>query len=331
MITKWDIPAKYIQTVAFRRYFGRKKANITEPATTPRDFIREDGVRVITEVPYADKYPNSFLDIYLPRQEFLDKAGKKGVPVFLYFHGGGFLYGTKDFGDPFAKVSSGLGWLFQQFLDRGVAVASGAYAFAPKYRFPVQIEQTDQALAFLYENAAKYGFDNRRMLLGGGSAGADMTEVYGLVLSDDAYAAKFPFQPSIPRESLIGLMIDEAALDMPNFRSKGMDLLLGCWVGENNLQKGKNSGLVNVPRHIRGAYIPTYVTGSNDGHCFADSARQLKEKLDEIQVPCKIYIPPMEMGTFTHGFMTEAGSPASAEAMELLGTFLDEVLGATGK
>ncbi len=324
MICRWDFKAKFIQTVAFRKYFGRKQPNIFKAPAQAKDTLREDGVRVITEVPYATKYPNSFCDIYLPKDEFWEKRGEKGVPVFVYFHGGGFLFGTKDTGDPIAKVSSGLGWLFNHFLERGIAVVSGGYAFAPKYRFPIQIEQTNELLGFLKKEGNRYHIDTEQILLGGGSAGADMTEIYGLFLADADYAARFDFAPSIPGNCLKGLIIDEAALDFPHFNDKAMDTMLGCWVGENNLKTGYFSNLVNVPLHIQNSYYPTFVTGSNS--YFKDSAEQLKAKLDEIHVPCTIYCPPKELGVFNHGFMTEAGTQASDEAMTLLVAFVEEVL-----
>ncbi|MCD8067598.1 MAG: alpha/beta hydrolase [Lachnospiraceae bacterium] len=330
MITRWDFKAKMIQIMAFKKYpeyFGRKKANSFDPSATPGDIRREDGTRVITEISYGVKYPNSFLDIYLPKEELRNQNGEKGSPVFIYFHGGGFLFGTKHSGDPIAKVSSGLGWFFNLFLERGIAVVSAGYAFAPKYRFPVQIEQVDQVLGFLTKHAGEYGLDMERFLLGGGSAGADMSEVYGLVLADEAYAAEFPFVPSVKKTSLKGLIIDEAALDLAHFENSSMDMMLGCWVGENNMQKGANAVRVNVPKHIRDSYCPTFVTGSNKDHFFADSARQLKEKLDGIGELCEMYIPEKELGEFDHGFMTEAGTAASDAAIQMCLGFVEKVLG----
>ena len=53
MITRWDFKAKFLQEVVVHRYFHRKKANDFRPPAEAKDMIREDGVHIITEVPYA--------------------------------------------------------------------------------------------------------------------------------------------------------------------------------------------------------------------------------------------------------------------------------------
>lgn len=327
MKTKFDRRARFIQNTACRKYFKRKP-NSFDAQSEAVDIVREDGVRVITDIPYGTKYPNSFLDIYLPKKEWMESAGENGVPVFVYFHGGGFLFGNRRMGDPLTKDPTGMREWFGYFLDKGIGVVSASYAFAPEYRFPVQIEQVDQVLGFLGGHGKEYGLDSDQMLLGGGSAGADMTEIYGLVISDSSYAAQFPFVPTVRREQIKGLIIDEAALCFHTFKNpKGMDTMLGCWVGEEDFLHGPNSILCDVPEHIADSYIPTFVTGSTADHFFIQSALKLKVKLDEIGVRCDLYYPPLSMGEFGHGFLSQAETPAGKAGNEKMIRFIDAVLG----
>lgn len=326
MKTKWDRRARFIQNIACKKYFKRKP-NAFDAQAQARDLMREDGVRILTEIPYAEKYPNSFLDVYIPKKGLCEEAGGKGTPVFVYFHGGGFLFGHKRMGDPLTKDPSGMADWFNIFLNKGIAIVSACYAFAPDYRFPVQIEQVDQVLAFISRHGSEYGIDTGRILLGGGSAGADMTEIYGLVAADEEYASKFPFKPSVGMECLKGLVIDEAALCFYTFHDpKGMETLLGCWVGEEDFLHGPNSVLCDVPEHIRNRYIPTFVTASTDSHFFIQSALKLKAKLDDTGVRCDIYYPPMSMGSYAHGFLFQIDTPAGKEGNEKLMRFVDDVL-----
>lgn len=329
-VTKWDVKARFIQRGA-TLLLGRTKINNDEPYQAATDMIK-DNRRIITEVQYADKYPNSFLDICLPEESMIEENGGK-VPVFVYFHGGGFLFGSKSDGDPLASndnsEASGIYILFERFLSRGIAVVSGDYAFSPEYRCPVQIEQVNQVMDFLIKHEKEYSLDMTNVMLGGGSAGADMTEIYGLIVADEKYASKFDFKPVINKDSLKGLVIDEAALDLRTFGNKGMDIMLGAWVGENNFETGAVTALVDIPENITDSYIPTFVTGSNQpdyGHnVFEDSARQLKAKLDEIGVRCDIYVPSMDIGEYGHGFLTMAGTQASLEGIAILDEFIEDV------
>ena len=325
--TKYDRRAKSIQQLACTKYFKREP-NSFDAQSEAVDLVRGDGVRVMTDIPYGTKYPNSFLDLYLPKEKWLERAGEKGIPVFAYFHGGGFLFGNRRMGDPLTNDPSGMGEWFSLFLDRGIGVVSASYAFAPEYRFPVQIEQVDQVLAFLCSHGKEYGLDSEQMLLGGGSAGADMTEIYGLIVSDNSYAAKFPFVPSARREQIKGLIIDEAALCFHTFKDpEGMDTMLGCWVGEEDFLHGPNSVLCDVPEHIKDSYIPTFVTGSTAEHFFIQSALKLKVRLDEIGIRCDLYYPPLSMGEYGHGFLCQLETPAAKAGNEKMMCFLDNVIG----
>ena len=322
---KWDRKARFIQNMACKKYFKRIPNSFVAQAE-PKDTIREDGVRLITEIPYAAKYPNSFLDVYVPRKDLAEQWGEKGTPVFVYFHGGGFLFGHKMHGDPLTKEPSGIHAWLNSFLDRGIAIVSSSYAFAPDYRFPVQIEQVDQVLNYVIAHGAEYGMDTGRILLGGGSAGADMTEVYGMYQSDAEYASHFPFTSAVPRENIKGLIIDEAALCFNTFREKAMETMLGSWVGEEDFLHGPNSILCDVPEHIKGQFIPSFVTGSTKAHYFVQSALKLKAVLDDAGIYCEIYYPPLSMGTVDHGFMEQMNTPAAMEGNKKLMKFVDTVL-----
>lgn len=331
-VTKWDIPARFTQRFV-SLLLGDTTPNSYQ-AKESVDSIRNDGVRVITNIKYADKYPNSYLDIYLPREEWLEANGGS-VPVFVYFHGGGFLFGSKSNGDPLASSGDSTGndmeYLFSHFLENGIAVVSGEYAFSPEYRCPVQIEQYNQLLDHLTKNASSYQLDMTRIILGGSSAGADMTEIYGLFLSNREYASKFDFAPSIDKNCVKGLIIDEAALNLREFTTAAMQIMLGAWVGESDLGNGQVTDLVDVPEHITDSYYPTFVTGSNapeenGRNYFAESAYELKEKLDEIGVRCECYVPPMEYGAFGHGFLAAAGTRASDEGLAIMCEFVGDIL-----
>ena len=63
-----------------------KTTNTYKPEGKHMDAVRDNGQRIVTEIAYADKYPNSFLDITYP-----DADTSVRRPTLVYFHGGGFL------------------------------------------------------------------------------------------------------------------------------------------------------------------------------------------------------------------------------------------------
>lgn len=88
------------------------------------------------------------------------------LPVFVYYHGGGFVQGSLR-----AYDSS----------CRRLAVTSGAivvvpdYRLAPEGKFPAAIEDCLAATKWVAEHAGEFGGDPSRMAIGGDSAGGNLT------------------------------------------------------------------------------------------------------------------------------------------------------------
>ncbi|PTY03398.1 hypothetical protein DB346_05820 [Verrucomicrobia bacterium LW23] len=107
------------------------------------------------EGPLADN-PLCCMDIHMP-------AGASApVPVLVWFHGGGFATGSKDFGPEYVRIVT----------DLGYAMAIPNYRLAPAARHPEYLRDGATALAWVQRNGAAYGLDIQRLMLGGISAGA---------------------------------------------------------------------------------------------------------------------------------------------------------------
>lgn len=109
------------------------------------------------------------LRIYVP-----EAAGNDGhgLPVILYFHGGGFIMGSIEDHDP----------LCGKLADECAAVViAPEYRLAPEYPFPACIEDAVFTAEWAYEHAREYGGDPDRMLAGGDSSGANISAVLALL------------------------------------------------------------------------------------------------------------------------------------------------------
>jgi acetyl esterase len=71
-----------------------------------------------------------------------------GRPLIVYFHGGGFVFGSVAMGD----------WICGTVADRvGAVVVSVGYRLAPGHRFPVAVEDCYAALTWAAGNSAELG------------------------------------------------------------------------------------------------------------------------------------------------------------------------------
>jgi len=292
-----DAKCLAVQKMVYKLRYNDKPVNSYLPERPTSKTVLENGQIFINDIQYGNQYPNSYLDIWYADSDF----GRK-KPTIVYFHGGGFLFGDKNSGDPLAQAASESIGLLREMIVRGYNLVNANYALAPECRYPVQIMQVDQVMGFLLKNADEYGLDMSRIVLAGGSAGADLTEIYGLVVSEPAYAARLGIVPSITRDRLKVLAIDESALDARTF-DENMHAMLGTWLGEDTDEYSQKVQEMNVPENITGNYIPSFINSSNEGIYFIKEAEALDRELTKYGIDHELYYRDPSYGNQPHGYM----------------------------
>ena len=92
--------------------------------------------------------------------------GKEDLPVYLFFHGGAFIYGTPEQYDFI---------LCRLALESNMLIVSVDYRLAPENPFPAAMEDGYEVLLWLSQHANQIGGDSSKILIGGSSAGATIT------------------------------------------------------------------------------------------------------------------------------------------------------------
>ncbi|MDG2391474.1 MAG: alpha/beta hydrolase [Planctomycetaceae bacterium] len=113
-------------------------------------------------VKYGEHDRNVF-DLWLP--ENIESTSKDGYPLFVYFHGGGFVAGDKSGFDP------------SPYLEKGLAVVSANYRFVDgkETLSPTPMLDSARVIQFLRLHHKKWNLDPNRIALSGGSAGVVIT------------------------------------------------------------------------------------------------------------------------------------------------------------
>ena len=184
--------------------------NSFEPSGNQREIKVENSGREILNIQYGEKYPNSYLDIYLCNEE--------KNPLIFYVHGGGFTWGDKRDGDPNAKgAKQGQFWYFKRFLNAGYHVVSVNYALAPEYKYPTPIIQLKQALEFLNKNGDQFNFDTKRFIFAGSSAGGQLIGQLANIETNPNYAFKLGVKATLGKDSVKACLFNSALLDCERF------------------------------------------------------------------------------------------------------------------
>jgi len=152
----------------------RQRQTQPTPAISPKpgegQFDKTENIETLKDITYrtVDGQTLTF-DICRP------KGLSSKRPAIILTHGGGFRTGSKYSLYPECQDLAKLGYIAFT-LD---------YRLAPKYPYPVQIDDVQYAVRFIKANADKYLIDSSRLGSLGGSAGGYLASILGLMDTRD--------------------------------------------------------------------------------------------------------------------------------------------------
>ncbi len=96
---------------------------------------------------------------------------KTPQPTLVYFHGGGWISGTKE-----SSV-----YKFLPFLEKNWNIVNVEYRMAGQSVAPAAVEDTRCALRWVFRNANQWHFDTNKIVLMGHSAGGHLSLITGML------------------------------------------------------------------------------------------------------------------------------------------------------
>lgn len=160
-------------------------------------------------IPGPDGAPDIPIRIYMPKDRADPGSG------FVNFHGGGFIIGDLESEHPRCLAMAA----------GGGAVAVGVdYRLAPEHPLPAAAEDCYAALRWVADNAEELKIDPKRIAVGGGSAGGNLSAAVALMARDRG-------GPDIAFQMLIYPVVDDCC-DTPSMKA-GAGLYI--WDTQNTL------------------------------------------------------------------------------------------------
>ncbi|MDR6941565.1 alpha/beta hydrolase [Mucilaginibacter pocheonensis] len=234
-------------------------------------------------VHYAnDTLIRHLLDIYVPA------SGKASYPLVVWLHGGGWRKGDK-----YSAVDYMRGTVYEM-IERGYAVVSINYRYSSNFKFPAQIQDCNQALSYLSENAGKYHLDKTKIAVIGFSAGGHLAALLGL--SNNNKVSEFYVNGKIAQFKIRFVadyygINDLKTLTGPGTTdpNSGVQLLIGGKANEQPEKARKASPVNYIDRKDPPFFI---VHGDKDQAVDQGQSIELSNKLNQAQVTNELLILP---------------------------------------
>lgn len=207
------------------------------------------------------------------------KGAKAGLPVFMFFHGGGWVLGD---------------YPTHKRLVRDLVVNSGAVAVFPDYtpspeaRFPIAINQGYAATKWVAENGKQIGVDGSKLSVAGNSVGGNMAAVVALMAKDKN-------GPKLQQQVLLWPVTD-ADFSRPSYTKYAQERFLTTplmqWMWDNylpNLADRKNKYAAPLQaslEELKG--LPPALVQVAENDILHDEGVAYARKLDEAGVPTTI-------------------------------------------
>ncbi len=112
----------------------------------------------------------------IPAKHYRPAGGAGPVPLLVFYHGGGFVFGDLHTHDAACRLIA---------RDAGVQVLAVDYRLAPEHPAPAAVDDAYAAYRWAREHAGELGADPRRVAVGGDSAGGCLAAVVTRLARDN--------------------------------------------------------------------------------------------------------------------------------------------------
>lgn len=269
-----------------------------------------DEVDYALDIDYAaDGIRQHRLDVISPKRA----AG--ALPVYVYFHGGGWTSGDKA---PLTRYCASQA-------TGGMVVVNVNYRMAPRFNMRHMLQDANSALAWVVANIAGFGGDPATIVLGGDSAGGQISALLAASAGKPELAAHYGLTPSFAARAIRGVVQHCSAVDFSVVFEKGFIMGLG-FVRMLLPHRAKKADLVPASRFLSPiewvgpGYPPVLVTTSRRDFFYRANLNFIAA-LRRHRVPVEALVSEEAQ----HTWQQDSRHPASAEVYLRLQQFVRRV------
>lgn len=239
-------------------------------------------------------------------------ATEAPAPVYINFHGGGFVVGRPEQDDHICRYIAA---------RAGCVVINVDYAVAPQRRYPAAVTQAYDVTAWVAENGPANGWDGARLAVGGHSAGANLTAAVCRTARDrGAFTPRLQIIDSAPLDQLADPATKRSLIAKPLLTPQLMRIFTAAYVPDpaDRAHPLVSPGLADDLAGLPPALV---ITAENDR--IRDEGDAYAKALEAAGVP----VTHRVFEGVDHYFTHTGPVPVGKEAIDLMATTLRTALG----
>ncbi len=270
------------------------------------------------DVAYADGDKDALLDVYYPGEV---KGTARVLPTIVWTHGGGWISGSKNDMENYARILAG----------HGYTVVSVNYSIAPGATYPTPIRQVNEALGFLDREAARFHIDATQLVLAGDSAGGQITAQMANVIAVPSYAGAVGIVPSVKRDQIKGLILYCGAYDLSLSPGGGefatfIQTVLWSYSGTKNYAGDPRFATMSVVNYVTADFPPAYISAGNADPLAPHSVELAKVLTDKGVTVDALFFPEDYAPPLPHEYQFNLDSEPGTQALDRSLAFLAKVV-----
>jgi acetyl esterase/lipase len=295
------------------------------------------GVTALADVVYSvvPGFRPMILDLYLPAAAVKPATG---YPVIVYIHGGGWIGGHTRHSGAFANWPKTLA----SIAANGYVVASVEYRLSGEAPFPAALEDVQNSIRWLRQNADRFSIDKDRFLTWGGSAGGQLAALAATACGDnplkltDVDSTDEAGKPAAESPCVQGAMIWYGVFDfgglVPTIAAESPQTTLPTVLSQyldcrDGFCNAETVAAASPLHHLDSADPPMLlIHGDGDQVVLVNQSEKMYEALQDADVESELIVIP-DVGHSFVGATPEVTAEASQLAFDASMSFAQRTLG----
>ncbi len=249
------------------------------------------------------------------------------LPVYVYFHGGGWTSGDKAALTKYCASQA----------EGGMVAVNVNYRRAPRFHMAHVLQDANAALGWVRDNIAGFGGDPARIVLGGDSAGGQIAALLTAASFRPELTRHYALTPATPAPSLRGLVQHCSVVDFSVFFEKGFVLSLDfvrmllprtARSPRRRTAELRSAAVFLSPIEWLDARCPPVFVTTSERDFFYAANLNFIERLRVHAVPVETLIYGWDAPNTEHTWQQDFRYPESQEVYRRLHAFVRRVAGA---